>query len=890
MIPVLLRLYRLALRVLAPSDLRAEYGEQIELLFEELLEEARREGSRAVVRAWLREVRQLSGMVRLLSDDPAASRRWPPRRAISALADALRDLKRSLMVLRTRPAYVAACVFTLAVGLGLTAAVHSVARVSVLGTIPVPESNRVVVVRGVVNTAQWRGQTALSAPELLSLAEEATSFQEVALFSLAGTATLVSEAHAQRLRVDYVSPNLFRVLRARPALGRFFNDAANPTARVAEVVLAHHVWAERFGADPEILGTTISLSGTPVEVVGVARAEQVGVRTAGGLDAWLPLGLAPELAGPAAGLDSPGNAMYWAVARLMDGVSHRQAEEEVGRLHDAFSKNNPLGDSRRAGIMDLREHFFGGVERPFVAVSILALLVLLACAFNLVSMARLRSRERERELALRATLGASRLRVACTAAGEGLVLAGAGTALALVVAQMALGLFEATVGPQLVTFGAVGLDVPQLLAVAGVLAVAFTAPSVRAVLHRSGRVPRGGPVPSYLKSTAWVIALETALAVVVLVPALLTGMSLGRLQQVDLGYEPAGLDAVRVNLAGTRHADYWGPARFVERVHRRLTPGSPPGSVGLMGPDMMGRAVTHIRVVPGGADPTREENVVRLQWTSVTPGTLSTLGIERVAGRDVAWSDEPGSELAIVLNERAAERLWPGESPLGKALHVAGAKRPNGVVVGMVRDARHVGRASTPYVEGDAYLAFSQRPTPWVTLLYRRGPEMTPGFAILREAITEVEPLAAPFGETSMASVLRSEESPARLILTLTSAYALIAVLLSAIGMTSVLGTAVRERRQELAIRAALGASSPFLVWLLARRMLLAVAGGLVVGSAVSLATMPALSPILFEVSATDPRVYAKVMSVVMLLAGIALSLPGLETIRIPPAESIRNS
>ena len=888
MIRVLLWLHRVAVRLLAPADLRAEYSDQIQLVFEELVREARSLGRREVLRVWVRELRQLAGIARRLSRPAGMGPPRERRRLLPVLMGGARGMKRILGTLKRRPGYALACVFTFAVGLGLTGAVHSVARVSVLGEIPVRDAERVLIVRGFIDTPQWSGQTAMSAPELVWLADHATSFDGFALFSLGGSATLAGEGRADRLTVNYVSPSFFEVLGSQPLHGRFFRAAPDQTERIQEVVLAHHTWVDRFGADPEILGRHVTLSGISLQVVGVAPRGHVGVRAVGALDAWVPLRLAPELAGPSAQLDSPMNGMYWGVARLKKAVSRDAAGEEVARLHETFGRDHRLGDSRRAGVMGLREHFFGGVRQPFVVVSLGALLVLLACTFNLVAMARLRARERSRELALRTTLGASRARVAQVAAGEGLVLAALGTGMAFFVAHLALRLFHATVGPQLVTFGPVSLDGPDLLAASLVVTALFSVPMVQA--GTGARTVAGNTGTSTrLRGSGLVIALETALAVLVLVPALLTGRSLERLQGVELGYRPAGLDAVRVNLVGTRHSGYWGPARFARSVQDSLSARSAQ-PVGVMGPDMMGRSVTHVRVVPEGLDPFRDEHVVRLQWISVTPGTLATLGIERVAGRDVSWADESGGRLAVVLNERAAMRLWPGESPLGKSLHVSGATSPNGVVVGVVKDARHVGRASRHYVDGDIYLSFAQRPTPWVTVFQRRGPGDEASFAGVRQAILAVDDQAAPFGDTSMTSLLESEESPIRLVLTLTSAYALIAVLLSVIGMASVLGNAVKERRQELAIRAALGASNPLLIWVLARPVMLSVLAGLVLGAGVAAVAVPALSPVLFQVSATDPRAYGTVLSAVAVLAFLAISLPSLETLRIPPAESIRRS
>ena len=901
MISFLIWSYRVALRWWTPRDLREMHGSEIESVFECLLIEARKRGRLAALRSWAVELTHLfrARSVRLhrttLRAAEAGMRAHVWWGVVSTTASALAaSSRRSVAGLSRSPGYALASVATLAVGLGLTSAVHSVASVSVLSELPVVRPDEIAVVRGVVETPNWRGQTAMSAPELVDVAERNHSFADFALFSLGGDATLQGTP-SRRLRVSFVSPSYFQVFEARPALGRLFPATSGHLDPVPEVVLAHHTWIREFQGDPSVIGRTVSLSGRTLVVAGVVESSHVGVgRGMEDLDAWIPLAHTSHFLGFDA-LSSPLTGTFWAVGRLRSGVSFGEAAQDVEEVHAAFGASHELGDPRRAGLLPLREYFFSGVDRPFSAVALGALLVLLVCGANLYALGRLRAQLCRDAFALRAALGASRRRIAAEALGDaGAVLVAGGLA-AFVLAQFALVFFEARFAPHLVTFAAARLRPGPFLWVWAGFAVAYAAPAVWRVVGAAsgggGSVPRGsvsGTGGRRARRDSLVVALEAALAVVVLVPTVLVAVSLDRLGDVELGYRPTGLESARVNLIGTDHGDYWGPGRFARDVHRSLeTTG---GRAGVMGPDMMGQSVTHVRVVPYGLDPTSPRNVVKLQWISVTPGTLETLGIERIAGRDVSWDDVPGGPMALVLNERAARAMWPNESPLGKRLHVSGTKRPVGLVVGVVRDARHIGRAGQHYVAGDAYFAFAQKPTPQVTVLLRPGDGSAPPPTVIRDVVRAVDAHAAPYDPKPVVSVLRREEAPLRVVLVLTSAYAAIAVLMTGIGLASILGHAVRSRRSEWAIRSALGAPSGRLLWMMNRRMLSAVALGLMVGVAVARAVVPVIEGMFFRVSPGDPGAYGAAIAVVCAVVSAAVIPPCIQALRIPVAEPIRNA
>lgn len=888
--PLALRCYRLLLRLVAPRDLRVEYGEQMEDVFADLLTAARRQGRLATIQVWIREAVQLIGVARQLGRDGLTRRQRLARTLKCAAEGVVTDGRLALRALRRQPVFAGAVAATLAIGLGVSLIAFSSARVSILSPLPIEEPDGLIVVTGRLDTPRWSGRTGITARELEAIRTAAPSLVDLSPFSLMGDATLVGHGPSERMRVMLVAPSYFDIVRTEPQLGRLFTDTSADADELPPVVLAEHVWRKTFGSDPSVVGRRVELSGRAYRVTGILGRDHWGLtRTRDAIDAWLPLSESPHHLGRWV-LSSLNQGAYWGVARLRPGASLDTARQELARAHEEFAREHVLPVSRTADAVGLREFYFSGGDRTLAGVGFGALLVLVVCALNVVFLLGLRLRQRGEELHVRRALGGSRGRVSASLLGESFVLAAVGGTGALLLATLVVrGVLDEFEAPFL-HFAEVTIGVgPAFATVAG----AFLLTSLAGWIGRpdlpvtapgqGGRVKRRKGRYGHARL---VVAAESALAVIALVAATLSARSLERLTAVELGYDPTGLEAVRVDLRGSDFDHPGGSTRFARTMHSAMA-AQGERSVGVLGPDMMGRSVTHVYATPQGRDPSSLDEVSRVQWISVSPGTLGALGVEWIEGRDLSWEDGPDDPVAVVVSEQTARHLWPGRAALGQRFHLNQSRELNAVVVGVVKPVRHVNRYSRSSVVGDAYFSIRQRPTPSLTVLHR-DPAGVIGSQGVASAIRSVDARLAPFDGRSMTRRLADETGGLRLVLTLTALYGAIALALALCGIISVTATIARERRREIAVRSALGAMPRRLVWTVARGTVAALTVGLACGTYGAFLALDWIDGVLFGVSATDVWSFAGVTLVVFATGILSCLGPARAGVRDVPAEVMR--
>jgi len=811
--------------------------------------------------------------------------------------DLRQDAIYAIRGLRRAPAFTAVAVLTLALGIGANTAIFSVINTALLRPLPYPDGDGLVFVW---NRRDGRTEN-LGPGRMLDLRRQATSFS-----GFAGIAhlsyTLTGSGEAEKIASSSVSSGFFDVLGARPLLGEpFHTDAADPSA----VVLSHALWKRRFGADPSIVGRTITLNGRPRVVMAVMRPDffwpSITTRPGAtpGPELWVPGGAGDV---PRTAVDEDRdmtgsrNAGYLrAVARLKPGVSIAQAAAELQAVGDRISRDNPGDGGQSATVRPIREQFFGPVERPlFVLAGVVTLVLAIACA-NVAGLLLGRGAARRRDLALRRALGATRARVIRQLLTEAAVLSLAGAAAGLALAWWGTAVLSALAPADFIGEQALRIDA-RVLAFALIIAVAcglgfgaFPALQLsRDVL--SGALGEGGARTSGSRHAGRtrdaLVAIEIAVAVILLVGSILFVRSFVRLTNVDVGLDTHNLLTFEINLTGERARLQATQVQFYEALQQRLAQVPGVRAVGAavtlpIGGDNFGTSY-HLEGV-AIPDPNDAPNA---GFQVVTPGYFAAMGIPIKAGRDVRASDTRGAAPVVLINEQLARAAWPGQDPIGKGIKFD----PNDAVwmrvVGVVGDIRHLGPWTPPRPE--VYQPGSQRSFPFMSFVVRTDADPTALVPSLRRAVAELDP-AMPLGrlQTMDVHLARSLAKP-RFFSTLVTAFGALAVTLALVGIYAMMAWSVSERRREFAIRLALGAGIGVLIGLVVRQALILAGVGIAAGLLGARAAAGVLTGLLFGIQPTDPAAFALTAAIVGGVALAACYVPVRRAIRIDPVSLLR--
>jgi putative ABC transport system permease protein len=866
---------------LLPFDLRTDHGREMEQVFQEQRREARAHGRAQVMAIWWRAAADVA--------------RTAPREHAAQLAQ---DAGFALRMMRRSPAFTLVAVLTLALGIGLNSAIFSLVHAVLLRPLPYAEPDSLVAVWN-----RWDGAAAatLSDPEFMDYDEQSRALRVGALAS--GSVNLGVAGDPERIRAAYVTADLLPVLGVAPARGRGFFTTEESEGQGRVAMLTHGLWVRKFQADESVVGRTIHVNGEPAEVVGVTPAGfllPLDFRNDRPAEILLPLRL-----NRAAARDRRGGHYLQAVARLAPGVSLEAARAEMGTIVAELVRRYP--DQHRQGhfgvtLAPLRTDLLGPA-RPILILllSAVALVLLLACA-NLAGLLLARGESRRRELAVRASLGADRFRLGRQLLTETCVLGVAGGAAGLAVAGVGMKALlaldpgtlpraqEATLSLPVVLFtGSVSLMTGIVF---GLLPAAqISRAALDDVLREAGRscVSGRGRLRSAL------VAVQVAIAVVLLVGAGLLAKSFVRLQSVPTGFEPGGVLSFRTTAPSVRYRERSDVTAFYARVldEVRDAPGvrvagagsGLPLSVhsGDWGFDVEGRAVVRPRPA---AD-----------WFVVTPGYFEALGVRRVRGRLPAEEDTELGVPVLFLNESAARAVFPGEDPVGRRVRLSrttGAEQPWRTIAGVVADVRHRGLERPPRAEMfiplpqfQHFLAGTQARDMNV-VVKASGPPLALAGA-MRAAVRRVDPEVPAADMRAMDEVVGASMTARRRDAWLVGAFAALALAVAAVGVYGVTAYHVAQRRREIGLRVALGAERRDVVRMVLAQGMGLVGAGMGVGLPAALAATAARRSLLFEVTPYDVSVLAAMAVLLVAVAAVACAVPALRAARIDAAVALRD-
>lgn len=800
----------------------------------------------------------------------------------------MNDLKFALRNLRRSPGYALAAILTLAIAIGANTSMFSILYAVVLRPLAFHEPDRVVRVweTDLHNDSTREGA---SYPDYRDWIRQQRVFASMAGMA-SGTLNLTGAGlEPERVTVTIVTHDYFPMLGVRPLAGRGFvpNDDRAGAERVA--VVSDAFAQKRFGGT-NVLGRNVTLDGKSYEIVGVMPKEASVSGGGSATDVWISL--AAMLAGMS---DVRGMHNVNVVARLKDGVTLAQAQSAMNVIASRLEKQYPEDNKGRGVFVEPVLDSMVRDARPRLWIlSAAVLAVLLIACINVAGLMLARADARARELAIRASIGATRGRIVRQLLTESAALAAAGGILGIALAFWMTRTVIA-LAPALPRADAIRIHTPVLLFAIGATMLAAIlfgiVPSLRtsavqpasALAAGSRSVVRG----TRTAGRGVLVIVEVALAVILVIGAGLLLKSFSRLLAVDVGLQTSNVTTFSMTLPQAKYPepsreDYprWPSAvnfyaRLLDRV--RTVPGVTHAALGMAHPlDAGFTSRTHVVGRPQGDGPQDEVRIRPVTYTY-----FETLGIPLLRGRLLTRDDRADAPATIVINEALARKYFAHESPVGKQLEFWGA--PN-TIVGVVKGERFGGPQSE--AEPALYAPLERLPMSNITLVVRARGDVT---SSVREAIRELDADMALYDVEPLAATLEKTVATPKFQAVLITSFGAIALLLAAIGLYALIAYQVQQRTNEIGIRLALGATRAEIAKLVLSRAAMLAITGIAIGLAGAFATARFLKAVLFEISTTDPAIYAGVPLLLVAVALLASWLPVRRAMRLDPAVALHN-
>ena len=805
---------------------------------------------------------------------------------LTTLEQLLRDLSLALRQIRRNPGFSAIAIATLALGIGVNAAMFSAVDAVLIRPLPYADADRLVMVWD-DNSRVGDSEHFFSTPaEWYEWRRHNTVFTDIAA-TQPGDAALSGVAEPEDLAARKVTGNFWSVLGARPVLGRVFTEEEDARGdRV--IVISHGLWQRRFGASPDVVGQTMTLNDKPYEVVGVMPREFYFM-PARDIDVWMPTSFSPQM------LQHWGWHDVHIVGRLKPGVTVDQAGEEMAALSLRLSAPH-VPVPRSAAVVPLREELAGKTYTSLIVLLAATAAVLLIACVNLANLLMSRGAVRRREVAVRAAIGAGRRRLITQFLIESLVLAGLGAMAGLVIAVPAMRFLE-TLVPE--TMAAVQLTLDwRLLAFCATVAVAAaltfglvpaingSRTTITEALRDGGRGSSGARSHRFQYS---LIVLETALAVILLATGGLLLQTFQHLRQLDLGIRSARVLTLVTPLF--RYPDFDRRVAFVnaQLEQIRAVPGVVSAGAISRVPLTVNDQATFYRL----ADQSRAEARDQVALSRVvTGGYFPTVGARLREGRFFDASDRRSDAPAAIVNESFADRHFPGRSPLGARFQFGefGPKAYWYTVVGVVKEIRDRGVAEE--LRPTVYRVHEQADQSWDQpsgMVIRTTVEPASIVAAVRHAIWSVDKNQPVARVQTIENIVSRQLSVPSQNTTLLSAFALLALVLASLGLYGVLSYTVTQRTGEIGVRMALGATARDILLSFSRRGLALTVAGLTIGLVLTMMAARVITTLFYGFRPDYLTAMAAASVLLLGVAVLACLVPARRASRIDPMIALQH-
>jgi predicted permease len=790
------------------------------------------------------------------------------------------DVRYSLRMLLKHKGFTVVAVLTLALGIGVNTAMFSVLNTFLFRSLPYPQSERLVRLwRTSPHSQTWPH----SAANFFDQHEKNTVFDKLAAYNFTSRNLTEQGQTAERLLSLAATADFFPIMEVAPARGRVFKPEEFEPGADNVIILTDRFWTRRFGSDQNIVGRTIQLDGKTVEVVGVMPPGFEHPILWGPVDIWQPLTFTKERKA------NRGNNFLSAFGRLKPGVSIEQAEQSMITLFANIKKDNSSNEGENVRLEPLQRSMSDSIGRTVMwfTFGLAGFVLLIACA-NIANLQLVRTAARSRELAVRAALGAGRMRLLRHSLTESIVIALIGGVISLGIALVAVRFISNRLFTDL-PGASVQLDYKvfgfALLAsvVTGVLFGTVPAwfasrTDLNLALRDNARGSTAGKSQHRLRHT--LIVGEVAFAMVLLAAAGLFLRGLYRFINADPGWQVDGLVTAHMSLRGEKYNEDKQRVAFLTELENRLRtlPGVEHAAIGGSHP-VFGYNSSSSFLVEGQPEPPPDK-YLEIFFEPVSGDYFETLGARLQQGRTFNNSDTADHPNVVIINQTTARTFWPNESPIGKRISGTGKERDYYVIVGVVNDLAFPGNLGEPYTRYEAFVPMTQAAPAYLTIILRTSTNPEALGNTVRNAIAGIDPNLPVYRMRTARTAVNSGLGSISLLGSLLGAFAAVGVLLSAIGIYGVVSYTVVQRTGELGIRLALGAQARDVMWLVLGKGAVLVLIGAVLGVAGAYGVSRLLVSLIPSLPTRDP--------LTLLIAGVALIGVALVACYIPARRATR--
>lgn len=810
-------------------------------------------------------------------------------RRVNFIEDLVQDLRYGVRVLIKSPVFTTVAVLSLALGIGANTAIFSVVNNLMLRPLPYPDSQQIVDVWHTPPQESFPGLSrfSVSPGNYLDWKSQNASFEQMAAYGYAGFSLSTGDDPVAVIGAA-VSSDFFSVLRSNASQGRTFFPEEEQQGRDQVVVIGHGLWQRAFGANPNLIGQTVTLNSQSFTVIGIMPAGFQFPREA---DLWVPLAWDDNERQTRSIHD------YIVIARLKQDISLAQAQAEMSTISSRLEQQYPEANKGwGAVVIPLQEDLIGDI-RPALLVlfSAVGFVLLIACA-NVANLMLARGANRQKEIAIRIALGAGRARIVRQLLSESILLAAAGGLLGLLLASWGSKLLMQLSADSLPNPGEIGIDKWALgftlLVSFGAGIVAGIAPAFQftkadtSETLKQGTGRSGGSSVKQSTRKALVI-FEVALSLILLIGAGLMIRSFWKLQHVDPGCNTSNTLTMSVGLSSIKYSDPHQQAAFFDRVLEQVSvlPGVVSAGATTTLP-LAGSGSTQPFTVEGRpASAVAEQPMALMRY--ISPDYFRVMGIPLRQGRFFTDQDRESEVPVIIISEAMARQFWPGQDPIGRRLtpsfHLQQGPRE---IVGVVGDVKAQGLDAD--VSAMMYLSYKQAPRPYMTLVTRTASDPQNSIRAISKAIYTVDKEQAITNVRTMEQVLADSVSGQRFNMTLLITFAVLALVLAAVGVYGVMNYSVTLRRRELGIRMALGAQAVDVLRLVLGQGLTLTLIGVGAGLVGAYGLTRLMANLLYGVTATDFLTFASVSGVLMAVGLLASFLPARRATKVDPMIALR--